>query len=98
MSTRTTSIEDLELTGFHWKIAIYSAGGPFCDGYILGIIAPALAVLTPLLDLSPLMVSMIGASTLVGIFFGGLLLGYVTDLVGRQTMYVLDLLTFVVAS
>lgn len=98
VSRTSTSIEDLQLNSFHWKIAFYSAGGPFCDGYILGIIAPALAVLTPQLGLSSLMVSLIGASTLVGIFFGGLVLGYVTDLVGRQTMYVLDLLTFVVAS
>ena len=98
VSRTATSIEDLPLNSFHWKIAFYSAGGPFCDGYILGIIAPALAVLTPQLGLSSLMVSLIGASTLVGIFFGGLVLGYVTDLVGRQTMYVLDLLTFVVAS
>ena len=99
MTTRaTTSMEDVPLNSFHWKIAFYSAGGPFCDGYILGIIAPALAVLTPQLGLSPLMLSLIGASTLVGIFFGGLILGYVTDLIGRQTMYVLDLLTFVVAS
>jgi putative MFS transporter len=99
MTTRaTTSMEDVPLNSFHWKIAFYSAGGPFCDGYILGIIAPALAVLTPQLGLSPLMLSLIGASTLVGIFFGGLILGYVTDLIGRQTMYILDLLTFVVAS
>jgi len=99
MNTRAaTSIEDVPLNRFHVKITGYSAGGPFCDGYILGIIAPALAVLTPQLGLSTLMISLIGASTLVGIFFGGLVFGYVTDLVGRQTMYVLDLLTFVVAS
>lgn len=99
METRpTTSIEDVPLNSFHWKIAIYSAGGPFCDGYILGIIAPALGVLTPQLNLSPLMVSLIGAAALAGIFFGGILLGYVTDLVGRQTMYIIDLGLFVVAS
>jgi putative MFS transporter len=99
MTGRTaTSMEDVPLNRFHVKITGYSAGGPFCDGYILGIIAPALAVLTPQLGLSTLMISLIGASTLVGIFFGGLVFGYVTDLVGRQTMYVLDLLTFVVAS
>ncbi|ABG05185.1 General substrate transporter [Rubrobacter xylanophilus DSM 9941] len=92
------SFEDIPRNSFHWKIAIYSAGGPFCDGYILGIIAPALAVLTPQLDLSALMVSLIGAATLVGIFIGGLLFGYVTDILGRQIMYVLDLATFVVAS
>jgi MFS transporter, putative metabolite transport protein len=97
-STTATSIEDLPLNSFHWKIAFYSAGGPFCDGYILGIVAPALAGLTPQLGLSPLMVSLIGAAALVGIFFGGLILGFVTDLVGRQTMYILDLATFVVAS
>ena len=51
-SSATTSIDDVPLNSFHWKITFYSAGGPFCDGYILGIIAPALALLTPQLGLS----------------------------------------------
>ncbi|MFD1414963.1 MFS transporter [Oceanobacillus jeddahense] len=98
MSTRKVSIEDLPLNKFHWKITIYTAGGPFCDGYILSVIGIALVMMIPQLGLSSLMVGLIGTSALVGIFFGGLVFGYITDLIGRKTMYVIDLLVFVVAS
>jgi MFS transporter, putative metabolite transport protein len=98
MAARTTSVEDAPLSGFHWKIAIYTAGGPFCDGYILSIIGVALAVLGPQFGFGSLMTGLVGAAALVGIFFGGLFFGYVTDLVGRQVMYVIDLSVFVVAS
>lgn len=99
MAARTTTlVDDIPLNGFHWKMTLYSAGGPFCDGYILSIIGVALAVLGPQLGLGAVETGLIGASALIGIFFGGAIFGYVTDLVGRQTMYVLDLLVFVVAS
>ena len=79
-------------------MTLYSAGGLFCDGYILSIIGVALAVLGPQLELTSVETGLIGASALIGLFFGGAIFGYVTDLVGRQAMYILDLLVFVVAS
>jgi putative MFS transporter len=79
-------------------MTIYSAGGPFCDGYILSIIGVALALLTPQLGVSAQEAGLIGVSTLLGVFFGGAVFGYVTDLVGRQAMFVIDLIVFVVAS
>lgn len=98
MATQKTSVEDIPLNSFHWKMTIYSAGGPFCDGYILSIIGIALSLLAPQWGLSSLTIGLIGASALIGIFFGAIIFGYVTDLVGRQTMYVIDLGVFVVAS
>jgi putative MFS transporter len=41
---------------------------------------------------------LIGASALVGIFVGGLVFGYVTDRIGRQTMYTIDLGLLIVGS
>ena len=43
-------------------------------------------------------VGLIGASALIGLFVGGLIGGYVTDIVGRRAMYTLDLVAFVVLS
>jgi putative MFS transporter len=79
-------------------LAIYSCGGPFCDGYILGIIAIALGALSSDIGLTAGWQGLIGAASLVGMFFGGCVFGYLTDLVGRRFMYTLDLLVFVVAS
>ncbi len=51
VSAQATSIEDLRLNSFHWKMTVYSAGGPFCDGYILSIIGIGLALAGPQLGL-----------------------------------------------
>lgn len=42
--------------------------------------------------------SLISASVLIGTFVGGLVLGYVTDLVGRRPMFTIDMITFLVSA
>lgn len=87
-----SSIDDLPLTSFHRRLTFYSAGGPFLDGYVLAMMGIALTQITPAWNLSGAWQGLIGASALIGLFLGGLLGGYITDRVGRQTMYTLDLL------
>ena len=91
-------MDDAPFSAFHRRIAIYSCGGPFCDGYILGIIAAALAPISSEIGLSAGWQGLIGAASLVGMLFGGLIFGYLTDLVGRRVMYSADLLVLIVAS
>jgi MFS family permease len=92
------TIDDAPLNNFHLRVVAYTTGGYFVDGYILGMIGIALALLAPQLGLGAVWTGLIGASALAGIFIGGLIFGWVTDRVGRQTMYVADLILFVVAS
>lgn len=92
------TIDDAPLNSFHLRVVAYTTGGYFVDGYILGMIGIALALLAPQLGLGAVWTGLIGASALAGIFIGGLIFGWVTDKVGRQTMYVADLILFVVAS
>jgi putative MFS transporter len=80
------------------RVAAYTTGGFFCDGYILGMIGIALALLGPQFGLGPVWTGLIGAAALAGIFIGGLIFGWVTDLIGRQLMYVTDLIVFIVGS
>ena len=40
------SLEDAPLNSFHKKLAIYSSGAPFLDGYILSIIGVVLVQLS----------------------------------------------------
>ena len=98
MTTRAAPIDEAPLSGFHLRVAAYTTGGFFCDGYILGIIGIALSLLGPQFGLGPVWTGLIGASALAGIFVGGTVFGWVTDKVGRQTMYVADLIVFVVGS
>lgn len=92
------SIDDAPFQVFHLRLAIYSCGGPFTDGYILGIIAIVLSALSRDIGLSPLWQGTIAAGSLVGMFIGGGAFGYVTDRVGRQLMYTIDLALLAVAS
>ncbi|MGE7904374.1 MFS transporter [Peribacillus sp. NPDC094092] len=92
------TLEEMPLRKFHFQMFFYTSGGAFIDGYIIGIIAVALAVLQPQFDMSLTTVGLVGMAALVGMFFGGVLGGYLTDLIGRKTMFILDLVVFVIAS
>ena len=66
-------IDDSPLTSFHKKLALYSSGGPFIDGYALTIVGVALITLEPALSLTSTEVGLIGAASLVGVFVDGML-------------------------
>lgn len=91
-------IDESPLTPFLKRLCLYCSGGPFLDGYILVIIGPALVQLAPHLHLDAYWSGMIGAASLAGLFAGGLLFGYLTDLIGRKVMYTLDLIVLCVGS
>lgn len=95
---RQSLIDDGPLTAFHKRLTLFSAGGPFLDGFALTIIGIALVTMKPALDLGSADIGLIGAAALIGIFVGGIVFGYVTDRVGRKLMYVADLLVLVVVS
>src|SRR5215472_3460085 len=98
LDTDLESLDEMPLNSFHRRLAIYSAGGPFLDGYILSIIGVALIQATPQLELDSFWEGMIGASALVGIFLGGFAGGWLADKLGRQTLYTLDLITMILCS
>jgi len=86
------------LTSFHKKLALFSSGGPFIDGYARTIVGVALITLEPALSLSSTEIGLIGAASLVGIFVGGMFFGYLTDRIGRQFMYIADLIALALFS
>jgi putative MFS transporter len=96
--TARSILDDAKLSRFHVKTAAFGTAGQFCDGYILGIIAPALPVFARTHEVSPVMAGLLGASALVGLFVGSLVFGWLTDRIGRRRMFVFDLLAFVLLS
>ena len=92
------SIEHVPFGAFHGRLAVYANGGLFCDGYILSSFGLALTSLQRQIAMTPTLEGVVAAAPLAGIFLGGLIFGYVTDLVGRKFMFLADLLVFVVAS
>ncbi|MFI6273573.1 MFS transporter [Streptomyces sp. NPDC050988] len=93
-----SSLDDAPVSSFHRRIMVVAMGGPFCDGYLLGVMGVALGLITPALALDTLWTGLIAASVLVGVFIGGAVFGPITDRVGRHLMYVLNLATFVIFS
>lgn len=92
------SLEDAPLNSFHKKLAIYSSGAPFLDGYILSIIGVVLMQLSQALQLTELQEGLVAAASLIGMFFGGFVGGLFTDKLGRKTLYVLVLVMLAVFS
>jgi MFS transporter, putative metabolite transport protein len=97
-SRSSSAIDDAGYRPFHTRLLTYSCGGPFCDGYVLGIIALALPSLAVSLHLGSGWQGLIAAASLFGMVVGGTLFGYLTDRVGRQVMYTIDLAALVIAS
>jgi putative MFS transporter len=89
------AVDEAPLNKFHRKLTWACAGGPFLDGYLLSIIGVALIGMGNELNLSTGDESLIGAAALVGIFAGGLVFGAVTDKLGREAMYTIDLAVLV---
>lgn len=92
------SFDDMEFTPLHRKIMLYASGGPFLDGYVLVIIGIALEQLKPALQLNAQWVGLTGAATLVGIFIGTALFGYVADLFGRKLLFIINIISIALCS
>jgi putative MFS transporter len=82
--------------GFLRRITAATALGEGLDGYDLGIISVVLPAITAELGLSTVMIGLIGASTLIGIFFGAPAVGYLTDRFGRRKLFTIDIVSFVI--
>ena len=92
------ALDKAKMNSLHKKITALSVGGTFLDGYDISIISVALIVMSKTaFDLNTdFGKSMIGASTIIGMLVGAILFGYITDIYGRRTMYMYDMVIFIV--
>jgi putative MFS transporter len=93
-----TGIDEAPLRAFHLRMAAFVGGGQFIDGYILGVIAIGLVLMPRSFGLTPVWQGLIGSSALIGLFVGGIVCGWVADLIGRRALYTIDLVVFLVGS
>jgi putative MFS transporter len=94
----SNALDDAPLSRFHKKLAVFSAGGPFLDGYVLSIIGVAMVQITDQWKLSATAQGLIGASSLIGILLGSFAGGWLTDRFGRDKLFTLDLIAIVAFS
>ncbi|MEG1831024.1 MAG: MFS transporter [Raoultibacter sp.] len=86
------TLDDVAMTPFLRKITFFSSGGSFLDGYVLSLIGVALTQIVPQFNLSSEWSAAIGAAVLLGIFVGTIVGGYLTDLIGRKKMFIIDVI------
>lgn len=98
MTGQSYKIDDAPLNKFHLKITALTFGSNFSDGYALGIIGIALTLIGPQMKLNAIWEGLLGSSALIGLFFGSLVLGRLSDRVGRQKIFLLNFLVITIAT
>lgn len=96
MTQRGTTATPAGRNGFLRRMTFACAWGEGLDGFDLGVISVALPSITIALGLDPVLAGLIGASSLIGIFIGAPLAGWLTDRFGRKRVFTVDVLLFIV--
>ena len=92
------STSGFRVTGMYKRVVVASCGGSFLDGYVLTLIGVALAQIVPYFELTPVWNAAIGAAVFVGMFFGTICGGWLTDRLGRKLMFDIDLIAVALIS
>ncbi len=95
--TQTISFEEIPFGKTHLRIGLGGIGGQFCDGFILGIIGITMLLAQKSLGLTSWWLGAIGAASLLGLFFGSLIMGVVADKIGRKPIFVWTMPFFVLS-
>jgi len=95
-----SALDNAKTNSNHYRITLLSVAGTFLDGYDISIIGVALTIITAISAFSyastPLGKGLMAASTTIGMLFGALSIGYVTDVKGRKFMYLWDMVIFII--
>ena len=86
------SYEYAPYSSVHRKIAFGSFAGQICDGYTLGIVGISLSYAVDSLGLNSFWMGACGAGSMLGILVGSLIIGSITDRIGRKKLFTMVML------
>ncbi len=95
VSTMFKAMDDSKIRRIHMKITTLSSAGSFLDGFDISIISVAILTITSLYSLTTTEQTLLLGSTLLGMVFGGLSIGYLTDIKGRRFVFLWDMVIFI---
>jgi len=98
MNTNTVTMDAVPFNKYHLKLIAYCSGCPLVTGYVIGSVTIALSVMGSQIAMTPVMSGLIGMGTLLGMVFGSIIGGYLTDLIGRKKIYMYDFIFLTVAA
>ncbi|MGC9166332.1 MAG: MFS transporter [Thermoplasmata archaeon] len=78
------------------KLLFMAGAGLFLDGYELSVISFAALYMFPILNFSKLFQTLVLGAVILGTIIGTISAGFLTDLFGRRTIYIYDLLGYII--
>ncbi|MEU6646157.1 MFS transporter [Saccharomonospora sp. NPDC046836] len=94
----STLIDNAKFSRFHLRLTLATFGGIFLDGYIMSALAIALPGVEESFDVSPSTLGVLGSTIATGLLFGAVIVGRLSDRIGRQLLFMLHFLVIIVAS
>ena len=91
-----TSLPSVPMTGMQWLIWSLAAAGKFFEGYVVFMTGVALPLFSREFNIGAFEHGLIGAASLFGILVGAITLGGLSDRFGRKSMFVIEMIIFVV--
>lgn len=76
------------------RLLFMAAAGVYLDGYQLSVIALAVLLMVPDLNLTTFQESLVLGAVILGTIIGTVVVGYLADLFGRRRIYIYNLAFF----
>jgi MFS family permease len=96
----STTMDNTPLKKFHFVVSTLGAMGILIDGYDLSVVSFSVLLISSEFGFTaknnPLLYGLVLTSALLGMTIGGVTFGWLADKLGRKTMFVIDLLFFIV--
>ncbi len=96
--TVVEALNEAPLSRFHFRAVVTAGMGFFTDAYDLFIIGVALALIKVEYNPSPLLIGLIGSTSLIAAFVGATVFGRIADVLGRKKVYGLEAAIMAVAA
>lgn len=91
-----TALEFTPMTGMQWRIWSLAAFGKFFEGLVVFMTGVALPLIAQEFNMTPTQHGMVSSASVFGILIGALCLGGMADRFGRRTMFIAEMLAFIV--